>query len=361
MKSILSWVLILFIVCVSLIFGYLISSFLSFEKQILTVNISFEIKQNDNIKIVLKRLYKEDVTHNYMYTILFYYKYRNDYKDIKKWTYTLDGEYTLHDIVKSFQKWPPAKQTQITVLEWWSSFDVVQHVDANVTVYNQLVNDKYFVESIKNEFEFLSSFWDIQSLEWFLYPDTYFFKEWEILDNNFSKLLIKKQLKAFEEKVWNPYNWELLKFHENIAKKDKSFVNTLLSPYEVITIASIVEKEEKNTKNKPTISYILLKRYSLNMLIWADIALCYWLEIDYNACTPQTITKYIQSNVNWYNTRVVRWLTPTPIWNPSVSTIQSVLFSEKTDYLYYLHDKEWQVRYGKTLQQHNINKSKYLR
>jgi UPF0755 protein len=53
------------------------------------------------------------------------------------------------------------------------------------------------------------------------------------------------------------------------------------------------------------------------------------------------------------------WLTPTPIWNPSISTIEAVLFPTNTSYLFYLHGSDWQIHYAETNAEHEHNK-KYL-
>ncbi|HCB51658.1 TPA: hypothetical protein DEP21_03730 [Patescibacteria group bacterium] len=46
--------------------------------------------------------------------------------------------------------------------------------------------------------------------------------------------------------------------------------------------------------------------------------------------------------------------------NPAIGTIKAVLDYEKTDYLFYLHDSNGGIHYGRTLQEHNQNKNMYL-
>ncbi len=92
------------------------------------------------------------------------------------------------------------------------------------------------------------------------------------------------------------------------------------------------------------------------MLIWADITLCYGFAKPYNECTPNVIAKNVGDSNNKYNTRVLAWLTPTPIGNPSISTIESVLFPAQTSYLFYLHWADGQIHYAETNAQHEANK-----
>ena len=130
--------------------------------------------------------------------------------------------------------------------------------------------------------------------------------------------------------------------------------------YNIITLASIVEKEERSHKNKPLIVGIFMNRIQNNMRIDADITLCYWLKKWYDVCTPSLIVKSINDEDNVYNTRKRMWLTPTPIANPSVITISSVLNYKKTDNLFYLHDDAGKIRVAENLEWHNINKNNHL-
>lgn len=75
-------------------------------------------------------------------------------------------------------------------------------------------------------------------MEGFLYPDTYFLDQ----NSDISEQLIKAQLKNFNQKIWLPY-----------GEKVQHFGHQLTS-YQVITLASVIENEEKNAENKPTIA-----------------------------------------------------------------------------------------------------------
>ncbi len=117
---------------------------------------------------------------------------------------------------------------------------------------------------------------------------------------------------------------------------------------------------KKKNKNKNIIAWIFLNRIDRWERIDADISLCYGLSIDYGQCTPKIIMKNLTDNSNKYNTRINKWLTPTPIWNPSYETINWLLNFEKTDYMFYLHDCDWQIHVSSTNDQHNVLKNKYI-
>jgi len=96
------------------------------------------------------------------------------------------------------------------------------------------------------------------------------------------------------------------------------------------------------------------------MKIDADITLCYGLQTSYTNCTLAVIGKNVNDANNKYNTRAVRGLPPTTICNPTRESINAVVNPQTSDYLYYLHDMDGNIHYGRTLEEHNANKAKYL-
>jgi UPF0755 protein len=70
-------------------------------------------------------------------------------------------------------------------------------------------------------------------------------------------------------------------------------------------LASVVEKEERNTKNKPTVAGIFINRLANGMRLDADITLCYGLHEAYETCIPSMIARKVSDKTNIYNTRQV--------------------------------------------------------
>jgi UPF0755 protein len=125
-------------------------------------------------------------------------------------------------------------------------------------------------------------------------------------------------------------------------------------------LASIVEKEEKSTKEKATVAWVLKKRLKENWFIWADATVCYPYELTFDECTPNFIWTHIQDK-NDYNTRNKLWLPKTPICNPSADSIEAVYNAKNTPYYYYLHDENWQIHYATTNEEHIANKMLYIK
>jgi len=263
---------------------------------------------------------------------------------IQEWTYVFSGTYTSEEFLSHIAKWPEKEYISYTVLEWWSIYDIDADLTAkwfiNAWDYISYVTDSAKISELSTRYDFFDA--SLTSLEWFLYPDTYF------LDNrwNLVNQLVSIQLNTFKSKVWEAHAWDF----SNVQNR------YWLSVYQTITLASIVEKEEKNNANKPTVAGIFYNRLNRWMLIWADITLCYEFAKPYSECTPNVIAKNVNDSNNRYNTRAVAWLTPTPIWNPALSTIEAVLFPNQTSYLFYLHGADGQIHYAETNAQHESNK-----
>ena len=130
--------------------------------------------------------------------------------------------------------------------------------------------------------------------------------------------------------------------------------------YETLILASIVEREERYAQNQPIVAGILAKRVAEGIPMGADATVCYGEGRTQKQCTPEFIATVINSNTNPYNTRRKKGYTPTPISNMPLSTWKAALDPEPSPYYYYLHGNDGQIRYGRTNEEHNINKQKYL-
>ena len=313
----------------------------------------YEIKQWDTIQSITRHLSWSD-------RIVFKrYSFQNglDFKNLKIWTYQFTWQYKVADFASLINTWPQQSYIRIKILEWWSIYDIQQYL------YDQgyIDNDWYLrqttspsaVASWKQQFAYLHTLTDakLQTLEGFLYPDTYFIDP----DKDIVDQLIRLQLEAYQKKIVNKYQFEKTKH------QIKSDYNITLSSYQLLILASIIEKEEKNQTNKPTIAGLFYNRLGQQMRIDADISLCYGLHQPYAQCTPSVIVQHLQDGSNPYNTRAVVWLPPTPISNPSSSTIDATLNYIKTDYIYYLHDMQGHIYFAQTQSQHESNKAQYLK
>lgn len=132
---------------------------------------------------------------------------------------------------------------------------------------------------------------------------------------------------------------------------------------DVITMASIVEREGRTDQDRPVIAGILLKRLEAGWPLQADATLQY---ISGYQSADKTWWKKIVTNADKelespYNTYKNTGLPPGPISNPGLAAITAVIYPQPSDYWYYLHDPSGGVHYAVTYDEHLANIAAYLR
>jgi len=330
--------LIIWIILIWISISYF--SYLSFKSIIVT-------KETKIIKIEKWDTFAK-LSNKYEKLNSFWYKIylqnnKPDYK-LKVWDYRVEKNLELKDFLNSFKN-PIIKEEKITILEWWNIFDIDEYLTKKWLLkkwdYIFYVQNKEKINKLTEFFPFIKK---LTTLEWFLYPDTYKIDPLNFKINTF----VIKQLNNFEKKGITSPLAPIIKGKGNYKKIE-----------EIIIMASILEKEEKNTRNKPIVAGILKKRLKEWWMIWADITVCYPHKLTSQQC-KMVVSKYINEKSE-YNTRTMTWLPKTPIWNPSFESIDAVINSKNSPYYFYLHDRKWWIHYWRNNTEHEYNKNKYLR
>jgi len=149
-------------------------------------------------------------------------------------------------------------------------------------------------------------------LEGFLFPATY-----DFLRGTTARQLVAAQVVAFCE------NWR---------KVDLSYARSKnLTPYDVLKIASMIEKEAAVARERPLVAAVIYNRLRDRMPLGIDATLRYGLHIP----PTQSISEAQLSNRTPYNTRLHYGLPPTPISNPGLASIRAAAHPSKLGYLYY--------------------------
>lgn len=277
-------------------------------------------------------------------------------KKIQTWTYVFSGSYTPATYINTILAWPTQEYIRYTMLEWWSLYDVdadmankwlIQKWDLLARAQSQ---DE--ISKLATTYPFLKQSKQLTTLEWFLYPDTYFLST----NGDIITQLFQATLKRFNEKIYTQRETNQATF----AWKLQQYWITLSLPG-AVTLASVIEKEERAKSAKPTIAGIFLNRLAQDIQLWADITLCYGLQEPYETCTPSVINKWIYDKANLYNTRQNAWLPPTPISSITDTTFIALMWFVKTPYLFYLHDSQGKIYYAETNAQHEDNKRNYMK
>lgn len=278
-----------------------------------------------------------------------------DTSKVEVGTYTFSWSYSPENFVKTILAGPSETYVRYTVLEWWSVYDIDADMAKKEIIqpgeFLAYVQNPETITQLSQTYSFLQQEKQLTTLEGFLYPDTYFL--WTQTDP--ISQLVKMSLKRFDEKIYTLWTEKKDAFAQALQKHEitLSFPGSL-------ALASVIQKEERNNKEKPTIAWIFINRLSQGIMLWADISLCYGRKEPYETCTPSLIARYVSDPSNEYNTRVHRWLPPTPISSITAETFDALLQFAEADYLFYLHDSSGGIHYGKTNAEHEANKRTYL-
>jgi uncharacterized YceG family protein len=153
----------------------------------------------------------------------------------------------------------------------------------------------------------------VQAVEGFLFPATY-----EFFKDTTSAQLVQDQLDAFCE------NWKQLDLRYARSKN--------LTPYDVLIIASMVEKETLSPDERQLVSAVIYNRLHAGMSLGIDATLRYGLDIS----PTESIRQSQLESDSPYNTRKHNGLTPTPIANPGLASLQAAAHPAKVKYLYFV-------------------------
>ncbi len=172
--------------------------------------------------------------------------------------------------------------------------------------------------------------------EGYLFPDTYYF-----LPN------------ITEQKVLDVM---LANFYKKIAPLSADIEKSNLSLDEIVKLASLVEKEASNYKDRRMIAGVLLNRLKIDMPLQVDATWIY----THGKGTFGITLKELKDKNNPYNTYVHKGLPPTAICSPSLSSIKAVIYPENHNYIFYLADSKGNTYYSKTYKEHLRKKRIYI-
>ena len=173
---------------------------------------------------------------------------------------------------------------------------------------------------------------------WF-YPDTY-----NYTPNSTDLELLQRaaeRMKKALDKAWN--------------ERDKGL--PLENSYEMLILASIVEKETGIASERPQVASVFINRLKAKMKLQTDPTVIYGMGEDYNG----NIRKKDLETPTPYNTYVIDGLPPTPIAMPSEDALQAVAHPAQTEFYYFVADGKGGHKFSRNLNEHNKAVQEYLR
>ena len=258
---------------------------------------------------------------------------------VKAGTYSLTGVKTLQDLLDMINS---GKEAQFSVKfiegktfkEWRKNLENAPHLKQTL----QGKSDKEIMALLDIP-AVTKAVYEWNNMDGWLYPDTY-----NYTPNSTDLELLKRsttRLQKALDKAWGERD-------ENLPLAD---------PYQMLILASIVEKETGIAAERPQVASVFINRLKANMKLQTDPTVIYGMGESYTG----NIRKKDLETITPYNTYMIEGLPPTPIAMVSESVLQAVAHPAKTDFYYFVADGSGGHKFTRNLNEHNKAVQEYLR
>ena len=258
---------------------------------------------------------------------------------VKAGTYSLTGVKTLQDLLDMINS---GKEAQFSVKfiegktfkEWRKNLENAPHLKQTL----QGKSDKEIMALLDIP-AIAKAVYEWNNMDGWLYPDTY-----NYTPNSTDLELLKRsttRLQKALDKAWSERD-------ENLPLAD---------PYQMLILASIVEKETGIASERPQVASVFINRLKANMKLQTDPTVIYGMGESYTG----NIRKKDLETITPYNTYMIEGLPPTPIAMVSESALQAVAHPAKTDFYYFVADGSGGHKFTRNLNEHNKAVQEYLR
>lgn len=312
------------------------------NKQTITIEVPIGSSSSSIGKLLKEKKIIKDAT------VFKYYVKVNNISGFQAGNYSFSPSMTLDEITSALQNGGVDKEVvfKITVPEGKNIEEIAKIIAEKIDMSQEeivtLIDSKEFIDQMEKEFPTLLQD-DIMNeeiihpLEGYLFPATYsFYNENESAEN-----IVREMLKH-GEKVISKY----------IALMDEAG----LSLHEMITMASLIEKEATAKADRQMIASVFYNRIEENMMLQTDPTVAYAHGKHLSVTTYEDLK--IESP---YNTYFVTGLPAGPIASPGIESIEAAIDPAESDYLYFLAEHgTGDVYYSKTLEEHNALKQKHI-
>lgn len=304
-----------------------------------TAVVAFEIVKGQGVEEIGKNLEKASLITGSDFFKLYLWENGLGSK-LKAGAYELSAAMSIAQIVDLFtggESGMKSNEAKISVKEGSSNAEILSKLKESGVVQEDASFENADMDFTK--YDFLKDKPKNADMQGFLFPDTYnFFK------GSSMQTVTEKMLGNFDKK-FTP------QMREDIREQDKS-------TYDIIIMASIIEKEAANKEEMPTIASVFYNRLRIGQALQSDATINYITGSGRAMSTGEDLS--IDSP---YNTYKYTGLTPTPICNPGIEAIKAAIYPGKTDYFYFLttQDEQRTTYFSKTYEEHLRYKAMHLK
>ena len=296
------------------------------------------IPRHSTADSVAKVLDEKGCINTFMFKLAIYTTFNQS--RIKPGLYNIDDSSTLGELIKLITS-SSMNTKKITIIEGWNIYDIADNLSRQLNInkdkFINLCLDQEYIQSLNIPF-------NIQSLEGFLFPDTYTFLS-NYTENDIIETFIQHFMNIYDSHIKTKLSSSHLEF------------------IDVLILSSIIQGEAMLTEEMPTISSVYHNRLNRKMKLEADPTILYYMTPEDlllfkdkpgSSESSKVFNKYKRIDSR-HNTYYHQGLPATPINNPGLKAIYAALFPENTDkkYLYFVADGTGGHIFSKTLREHN--------
>ncbi len=275
-----------------------------------------DIQKGSNLTTISKLLEEKKIISSAT-NFKLYAQFKGQAEKIKAGTFLLSSAWTPERILDELIKGDVILH-KITIREglpWWTVAELLEKEGyCTAEDFETVIHDVKFLRKYGIPFD---------NAEGFLYPDTYLLLKPTKLDLDSAEKIAGRLIDTFwakTAKLWDDDEF-------NGEKPNKSRLK------ELITLASIVERETRVEKERPIVAGVYQNRLDKNMILQADPTIIYGLGKSFNG----TIYKSnLEDRKNVYNTYIYNGLPPGPICSPSFSSMSAALNPAEHKYFYFV-------------------------
>lgn len=277
-----------------------------------TSMVTVKIENGSTTTGIAAQLDKEGLISN---LAAFKLKSKMDHVQYKAGTYELSPSMTMEEIEKILVEGRSSENTlQVTIPEGYNLKQIADRLEEK-----GFCDAEDFLDAAENDdfdFDFMDEDLpqDEHRIEGFLYPDTYQFYEDEEPHS-----IINKMMKRFEEV-----------YHKAEKKADKEILSKY-SELEIVTVASLVEREAKLDRERPDVASVVYNRLNKNM----KLQFCSTVQYAQGKVKERLLNSDLKID-SPYNTYIHEGLPPGPIASPGKASIEAAMNPNDTDYLFFV-------------------------
>lgn len=284
--------------------------------------INFEVPTGSSSQTIAKQLAKRKLIRS-EYAFRIVVRHRGSGKHLHAGTYVLRRNMTLWHIVDEFEK------GQVTLIRWTVPEGLTAAAIAELWETDGFGMADAFREASQLPRLLKQYGLEDKTVEGYLFPNTYKFAKGITAEE-----VVEMMLEEFKQRWTETF--------------DKEAISLGLTRHEIVTLASVVEKEAQSKSERPRIASVFHNRLKQKWRLQADPTVLYAL-----GNPKRLLTRADLSVDSPYNTYKHKGLPPGPIANPGIDSIIAALRPEKTDYFYFVAIGEGKHHFSKTLSEHN--------